>query len=121
MVGQARKRGLVKDRLRLTDATHIIGSIAVPRTLELLAQLRDRMLILMSSERNTLKNAGTVAFGSRKYPEIVGEIWISSTGAFCVAPIPGASAFAGVARGTLFSSVSIVTLSRSLGRIQPMC
>jgi len=44
LVGQARKRGLVKDRLRLTDATHIIGSIAIPRTLELLAQLRDKML-----------------------------------------------------------------------------
>lgn len=44
LVGQARKRGLVKDRLRLTDATHVIGSIAIPRTLELLAQLRDKML-----------------------------------------------------------------------------
>lgn len=53
LVGQARKRGLVKDRLRLTDATHIIGSIAIPRTLELLAQLRDKMLKTINALNNT--------------------------------------------------------------------
>ena len=45
LVSQARKRGLVKDRLRLTDASHVIATIAVPNTLGLLAQLRDGMLI----------------------------------------------------------------------------
>lgn len=44
LVGQARKRGLVKDRLRLTDSTHVIAAIAVPRALELVAQLRDKMI-----------------------------------------------------------------------------
>jgi len=53
LVGQARKRGLVKDRLRLTDATHIIGSIAIPRTLELLAQLRDKMLKTINALNKT--------------------------------------------------------------------
>ena len=32
LVGQARGLGLVKDRLRLKDATHIIANIAVPST-----------------------------------------------------------------------------------------
>lgn len=33
MVGQARAAGLVKDRLRLKDATHIIANIAIPSTI----------------------------------------------------------------------------------------
>ena len=49
LVSQARKRGLVQDRLRLTDASHVIASIAVPNTLGLLAQLRDRMLHVIGS------------------------------------------------------------------------
>jgi transposase len=49
LVSQARKLGLVKDRLRLTDASHVIASIAVPSTLELLAQLRDKMLSAIKS------------------------------------------------------------------------
>jgi hypothetical protein len=42
-VGQARKLGLVKDRLRLKDATHIIANIAVPSTIRLVAQTRDQL------------------------------------------------------------------------------
>jgi transposase len=44
VVGQARQLGLVKDRLRLKDATHIIANIAVPSTISLVAQARDRLL-----------------------------------------------------------------------------
>jgi len=44
LVKQARDAGLVKDRLRLKDASHVIANIAVPSTLGLLAQLRNRML-----------------------------------------------------------------------------
>jgi transposase len=44
LVGQARRLGLVKDRLRLKDATHIIATIAVPSTIRLVAQVRDQML-----------------------------------------------------------------------------
>ncbi len=44
LVGQARRLGLVKDRLRLKDATHIIANIAVPSTLRLLAETRDQLL-----------------------------------------------------------------------------
>jgi len=43
-VGQARRLGLVKDRLRLKDATHIIATIAVPSTIRLVAQVRDQVL-----------------------------------------------------------------------------
>ena len=44
LVGQARQLGLVKDRLRLKDATHVLANIAVPSTLALVAQVRDRLL-----------------------------------------------------------------------------
>jgi len=44
VLGQARERGLVKDRLRLKDATHVIANIAIPTTICLVAQMRDRLL-----------------------------------------------------------------------------
>jgi len=44
VVRQARERGLVKDRLRLKDATHVVANVAVPSTLELVAQTRQRLL-----------------------------------------------------------------------------
>jgi IS5 family transposase len=44
LVGQARRLGLVKDRLRLKDATHIIANIAVPSTIGLVADVRDQLL-----------------------------------------------------------------------------
>jgi transposase len=44
LVGMAREHGLVQDRLRLKDASHVIANIAVPRTLALVAQMRDQLL-----------------------------------------------------------------------------
>jgi transposase len=44
LVGQAREHGLVKDRLRLKDATHVIANIAIPTTIVLVAQSRERLL-----------------------------------------------------------------------------
>jgi transposase len=44
LVAQAREHGLVKDRLRLKDATHIIANIAIPSALHLIAQARQRLL-----------------------------------------------------------------------------
>lgn len=44
VVAQARQHGLVKDRLRLKDATHIIANIAIPSTIELVAQTRAQVL-----------------------------------------------------------------------------
>jgi transposase len=41
---QAREKGLVKDRLRLKDATHVLANIAVPATIRLVAQVRTRLL-----------------------------------------------------------------------------
>ena len=42
---QARAQGLVKDRLRLKDATHLIANIAIPSTLQLVAQTREQVLV----------------------------------------------------------------------------
>jgi transposase len=44
LIAQARQHGLVKDRLRLKDATHVLANIAVPSTLTLVAQVRDQLL-----------------------------------------------------------------------------
>lgn len=44
LVASARKSGLVQDRLRLKDATHIIANIAPPTAMTLLSQIRDRMI-----------------------------------------------------------------------------
>jgi transposase len=41
---QARAAGLVKDRLRLKDATHVLANIAVPATIQLVAQIRAQLL-----------------------------------------------------------------------------
>jgi transposase len=44
VVAQARQHGLVKDKRRLKDAIHIIANIAVPSTIQLVAQARSRFL-----------------------------------------------------------------------------
>jgi transposase len=44
IVRQARGHGLVKDRLRLKDATHVIANVAIPSTIRLVAQARERVL-----------------------------------------------------------------------------
>src|SRR5260370_24465661 len=44
VLGQARERGIVGDRLRLKDATHIIANIAIPSTIRLGDETRDHLL-----------------------------------------------------------------------------
>jgi transposase len=44
VLSAARELGLVKDRLRLKDATHLIANIAIPSTIRLVAQMRDQLL-----------------------------------------------------------------------------
>jgi transposase len=44
LLAQAREAGLVKDRLRLKDATHMLGDVADLHPLQLTAQVRERLL-----------------------------------------------------------------------------
>ncbi len=44
ILAQARQYGLVKNRLRLKDASHLYANIAVPAALKLIAQARNRLL-----------------------------------------------------------------------------
>ena len=44
VLGQASELGLLRNRLRLKDATHIIANIAVPSTIRLVAETRDALL-----------------------------------------------------------------------------
>jgi len=48
IVRQARQHRLVKDRLRIKDATHIIADIDIPSTRALVAHARDRLLAAAS-------------------------------------------------------------------------
>jgi transposase len=41
LLAKTREQGLVKDRLRLKDASHVIANIAIPSTLALVAQIQD--------------------------------------------------------------------------------
>lgn len=44
LIAEARQRGLVRDRLRLKDASHVLTSVAIPNTLSLVAQTRNKLL-----------------------------------------------------------------------------
>lgn len=44
VIRQARAAGLVKDRLRLQDATHLVANIALPSALRLVAEARELLL-----------------------------------------------------------------------------
>jgi transposase len=44
LISQARELGLVKDRLRLKDATHLIADVTDVQPLQLAAQVRERLL-----------------------------------------------------------------------------
>jgi len=44
VLSQAREQGLVKDRLRLKDATHVIADVAIPTATGLVAAMRERLL-----------------------------------------------------------------------------
>ena len=46
IISQAREQGLVRDRLRLKDATHLLAVVADLRPLALVAQVRDHLLCL---------------------------------------------------------------------------
>ena len=57
IVGQAREKGLVKDRLRLKDATHVIANIAIPSTIRLVSQTQE--VILRALQRWDVKGVAT--------------------------------------------------------------
>jgi len=44
LIEQSREQGLVKDRLRLKDATHVIANVAIPNTIALVGQMRTQLL-----------------------------------------------------------------------------
>lgn len=49
VIAIAREEGVINDRLRLKDATHVYANIAVPTTLKLLAQLRQKMFTVIET------------------------------------------------------------------------
>ncbi len=73
VVQTARENGIVKDRLRIKDATHVIANMAVPTALALVAQTRDKLLaaaepfapLLVEGERVNLEMLREAAKGQK--------------------------------------------------------
>jgi len=53
-IQQCKHKGLLQERLKLIDATHIIADIAIPNTIGLLREGRKRVLEGITKERNKL-------------------------------------------------------------------
>ena len=56
-VKQCREKGLLKERLKLIDATHIIADVAIPNTTNLLRDGRKRILKAIKKERKDLNES----------------------------------------------------------------
>jgi transposase len=74
LLGQARELGLLRNRLRLKDATHIIANIAVPSTIRLVADTRQQLLAALrpfAAERvnEETRRADEVAQASDDLPD----------------------------------------------------
>ncbi len=82
LVAVAREYGVVKDRLRIKDATHVIGNMAVPSTLALVAQIRDKLLaqaepfapLLVEGERVNLEMLRETTQGQKPAERLVTRI-----------------------------------------------
>jgi len=54
-IEQCKKKGLLKEKLKIVDATHIIADVAIPNTVELLKEGRKRILRAIKKERKKLR------------------------------------------------------------------
>jgi len=52
---QCQEKGLLKERLKIIDATHIIADVAIPNTVNLLREGRRRILKAIKKEKRTLE------------------------------------------------------------------
>ena len=82
VVHLAREQGVVKDRLRLKDATHVIANIATPTALALVAQTRDKLLVsaepfaplLVGGERVKLEMLREATKGQKPAERLVSRV-----------------------------------------------
>ncbi len=54
-VKQCKEKGLLKEKLKIVDATHIIADVAIPNTVELLREGRKRILKAIKKEKKKFK------------------------------------------------------------------
>jgi transposase len=82
VVAEAREQGLVKDRLRIKDATHVIANVAIPTTLKLVAQARDKLLaaaepfaaLRVAGERANLEVLRASCAGSNDQERLIARV-----------------------------------------------
>jgi len=58
-IEQCKKKGLLKERLKAVDATHIVADVAIPNTVNLLREGRGRILKQLEQERDKLDHSLT--------------------------------------------------------------
>ena len=58
-VKQCKKKGLLEERLKAVDATHIVADVAIPNTVNLLREGRGRILKQIEQERDKLDHSLT--------------------------------------------------------------
>ena len=82
VVHTAREHGVVKDRLRIKDATHVIANMAVPTALALVAQTRDKLLaasapfapVMVEGERVNLEMLREATQGQKPAERLVTRV-----------------------------------------------
>lgn len=82
VVRTARRHGIVRDRLRIKDATHVIGNLAEPTALALVAQTRDKLLtvaepfapLLVEGERVNLELLRAATQGQKPAERLVARL-----------------------------------------------
>ena len=83
VVRTAREHGVVKDRLRIKDATHVIADIALPTAQALVSQTRDKLLaaaepfapLLVEGERVNLEVMREVTEGQKPAERLAARVF----------------------------------------------
>jgi len=63
-IEQCKKKGLLKEKLKAIDATHIVADVAIPNTVNLLKEGRERILRQLEKENKELVTP------LKRYPEV---------------------------------------------------
>jgi hypothetical protein len=87
-VAQARAHGLVHARLRLQDATPLVATMAVPTTLQVVAQTRQRLLA--SPRTSAPQRVADAEADAARLREVTADRNALERWAVRMAPTPGA-------------------------------
>jgi transposase len=70
LIGQCRQEGLLGDRLKLIDATHIVAEVAIPNMIRLLRDGRERVLNRLEARHGQLPELDAVVVKGERQGEL---------------------------------------------------